>query len=337
MVSSNDTTKWSQSSPLNGISILRDNVTILVRDTDTAFESVVIISKGRILANIAATAHYLFASATTLKSVIDLSFQTVISSTTFVQPEQSEAVEIINPATSSASRTDLSESAYFEDSATSSAASPPLPVSTTMQSQLYKFYRTEKCLTRKEISRTLKVKNKSIPDAGPVLLEDLNVKLGTTNEFGPVKKLNPKSMKKKRKRNQDYEEDSYSDSDYIDDDSFHDFGPRSNASANFESDSHSDSGSDKDYESNSVTSSHTEKSIGKNDNNNKHKSVGKTLDSNTEDAAAKDSDEIVSQKSKKKKKQHPCTHLNCSRVFSKVRAYEYRLNACISINVLSSQ
>ena len=330
MVSSNDTTKWSQSSPLNGISILRDNVTILVRDTDTAFESVVIISKGRILANIAATAHYLFASATTLKSVIDLSFQTVISSTTFVQPEQSEAVEIINPATSSASRTDLSESAYFEDSATSSAASPPLPVSTTMQSQLYKFYRTEKCLTRKEITRTLKVKNKSIPDAGPVLLEDLNVTLGT-------KKLNPKSMKKKRKRNQDYEEDSYSDSDYIDDDSFHDFGPRSNANANFESDSHSDSGSDKDYESNSVTSSHTEMSIGKNDNNNKHKTVGKTLDSNTEDAAAKDSDEIVLQKSKKKKKQHPCTHLNCSRVFSKVRAYEYRLNACISINALSSQ
>ena len=244
-------------------------------------------------------------------------------------------MEIINPATSSASRTDLSESAYFEDSATSSAASPPLPVSTTMQSQLYKFYRTEKCLTRKEITRTWKVKNKSIPDAGPVLLEDLNVTLGTINEVGPVKKLNPKSMKKKRKRNQDYEEDSYSDSDYIDDDSFHDFGPRSNA--NFESDSHSDSGSDKDYESNSVTSSHTEKSIGKNDNNNKHKTVGKTLDSNTEDAAAKDSEEIVSQKSKKKKKQHPCTHLNCSRVFSKVRAYEYRLNACISINVLSVQ
>ena len=241
-------------------------------------------------------------------------------------------MSITNPSAASASTTAVLQSTQFEAITPSSAASQPLCVLTTTQSQLYTFYRTEKRLERKEkIARKGRVRNESVPDTDSVPSEDINTTLSAVNAQGSVKIKSPKSKKKSRKRNRHIEEDSYSDSDYIDDNSVNDFGPCSHSTSD------SDSGSDGGIENNSVASSHLENINGGKGNKNKykHKNVDKTSDNDTEGAAPKDSDNKELQKSKKKKKQHSCTHPSCDRVFSTVREYEYRLSTCISLFVIS--
>ena len=267
---------------------------------------------------------------------MNLNFQPSFFSAIFVQQELSEAVSTTNSSAASASTTALLQSTQFEAITPSSAASQPLCVLTTTQSQLYTFYRTERRLERKEkIARTRRVRNESVPDTDSVPSEDMNTTLSAVNAQGSVKKKSPKSKKKSRKRNRDIEEDSYSDSDYIDDDTVHDFGPCSHSTSASGANSDSDSGSDDGVESNSVASSHLENTIGGKGNKDKNKNVNKTSDNDIEGAAPKDSDSEELQKSKKKKKKHLCTHPNCDRVFSTVRAYKYRWSTCISLCVIS--